>query len=135
MRLTKRLVNVKQGYMEMRLLWPEIEHALHNGVELEVRVQKARRTLPQNRLMWKILDAIAAQLVWHGEKLDSDEWKEFIGAVLRKQKVVRGPDGGLIVLPTRTSELDVEDESEFIEYAYAFAAMNGVEIPEMTSAV
>ena len=47
MRATQRLTaDITRSYAAFCMLWTDIKHSLQNGMELEVRIQKAKRTLP-----------------------------------------------------------------------------------------
>lgn len=84
------------------------------------------RTLPQNSQLWALLDEISEQVTWHGEKLSSEEWKDILTAALKKQRVVPGIDGGVVVIGAHTSHMTVEELSDLLELTRAFAAEKGV---------
>jgi len=130
MRATQRLTDVKRAYSAWCLLWTDVRHSLENGVELEVEVRKPKRSLPQNNLMWRLLRAIARQVDWYGEKLDEHDWKDVLSASAKKQRAVKGVDGGFVVLGARTSEMTTDEMSEVIELAYAFGAMHDVDFAD-----
>ena len=84
------------------------------------------RSLEQNRLMWANLEDIAQQVVWYGQKLDKQEWKDVLTAGLKKQKIVPGIEGGFVVIGARTSKMSVAEMNELIELAVMFGAQQGV---------
>ena len=84
------------------------------------------RSLEQNRLMWANLEDIAQQVVWYGQKLDKQEWKDVLTAGLKKQKIVPGIEGGFVVIGARTSKMTVAEMNELIELAVMFGAQQGV---------
>jgi len=84
------------------------------------------RSLEQNRMMWANLEDIAQQVVWYGDKLTKDEWKDVLTAALKKQKVVPGIEGGFVVLGARTSKMTVPEMTELIELSTAFGTQQGV---------
>ena len=94
------------------------------GYRVEIRQQT--RTLEQNARMWAMLGEIADQVVWYGQKLTSEEWKDVLTAGLKRQKVVPGIDGGFVVIGARTSKMTRTEMSELTEFAYAFGAQQGV---------
>jgi hypothetical protein len=54
-----------------------------------VEIKKDRRTVQQNRLMWKLLGVIAQQLpLWHGFEMSSHDYKDLFTAAIRGQRVV-----------------------------------------------
>lgn len=97
---------------------------------VEVIIRKPKRNLDQNALMWAALTDIADQVVWYGEKLTKEEWKDVLTAAWKRQKVVRGIDGGFVVIGARTSEMSKSEMAEFMELAFAFGAEQGVKFSE-----
>lgn len=91
-----------------------------------IEVKPLTRTLQQNRLMWKILQQLADQVIWYGNKLTKENWKDMITAGLKNQDVVPGINGGFVVLGDSTRKMSVKELNEVIELAYAFGAQNGV---------
>lgn len=92
-----------------------------------VEFKKARRTLEQNALLWAALTDIASQIVWYGQKLSAEDWKDVLTASLRRARVVPGIDAGTFVpLGMRTSDMTKAEFSELIELIHAFGAEHGV---------
>ena len=56
-----------------------------------------KRSVPQNDLMWSRLTEISQTVVWYGQKLSPDDWKDVFTASLRKARVVPGLDAGSFV--------------------------------------
>ena len=84
------------------------------------------RSLEQNRLMWANLEDIAQQVVWYGQKLDKQEWKDVLTAGLKKQKIVPGIEGGFVVIGARTSKMTIAEMNELIELSTMFGAQQVV---------
>ena len=84
------------------------------------------RSLEQNRLMWANLEDIAQQVVWYGQKLHKEEWKDVLTAALKSQKVVPGLEGGFVVIGARTSKMTVAEMNELIELSTAFGTQQNV---------
>ena len=76
--------------------------------------------------MWANLEDIAQQVVWYGQKLDKQEWKDVLTAGLKKQKIVPGIEGGFVVIGARTSKMTVAEMNEVIELSIMFGAQQGV---------
>lgn len=92
-----------------------------------VQFKKAARSLDQNALMWCLLGEISEQVVWYGQKLSADDWKDVLSASLRHARVVPGIDPGTFVpLGMRTSDMTVEEMTNLIELIYAFGAQQNV---------
>lgn len=49
-------------------------------------VKESTRTAIQNRKMWPLLKDLSDQVLWFGNKYDSDDWKDLITALVRRPK-------------------------------------------------
>lgn len=49
-----------------------------------VEAREETRTDKQNRLMWPLLKDLSDQVVWHGEKLTREEWKDLITVLVNQ---------------------------------------------------
>lgn len=52
----------------------------------EVHVKEPRRSNPQNRLMWALLQDVSRQVLWHGKRLAPEDWKDLFTALWLKTK-------------------------------------------------
>lgn len=93
-------------------------------------LRRLTRTTKQNDLMWALLTEISEQVVWHGQKLTKENWKDVLTASLKRQSVVPGIDGGFVVLGQSTSRMTVAEMIDVIELSYAFGAQHGVKFKE-----
>lgn len=84
------------------------------------------RSQEQNRRMFAMLTDVSRQVVWHGQKLSKEEWKDVFTAALKRQKVVPGIDGGFVVLGSSTSRMTVAEMGELMELMEAFGAQQDV---------
>ena len=93
-----------------------------------VTFQEAKRTTPQNDLMWDLLTDIAKQLPWHGQKLSADDFKLiFMAALNTELRIVPNLDGtGFVPLGRSSSKLSKSEMSNLIELILAFGAQHGV---------
>lgn len=95
------------------------------GTRIEFKATK--RSLPQNAKFWALLSDIASQLVWHGQKLTTEDWKLiFLDALTREVRAVPNIDGTGVVALRRSSDLSKEEMSEAIELILAFGAKHEV---------
>ena len=100
------------------------------GTTVEFRAP--RRSLDQNALMWSLLDQVSKQVVWYGQKLSSEDWKDVLTASLRRTRVVPGIDAGTFVpLGMRTSQMTKQELADLIELIYAFGAEREVRFREL----
>lgn len=92
-----------------------------------VEFREPKRTLDQNAKLWPMLEDVARQVEWYGQRLTAEEWKDVFTASLRKAKVVPGLDAGsFVVLGLHTSKLKKAEFSCLIELIYAFGAERDV---------
>jgi NinB protein len=94
--------------------------------EINIKEYKKNRNLEQNKKMWAMLTDISNQVIWHGQKLTRENWKDVLTASLKQQKVVPGIDSGFVVLGSHTSKMSIAEMSELIELALAFGTQNNV---------
>jgi len=94
--------------------------------EVTVKEHKKLRSLDANSKLWAMLTEVSGSVVWHGQKLSKEEWKDIFTAALKRQKVVPGLDNGFVVLGAHTSKMSVAEFSEMIELITAFGTQQGV---------
>lgn len=99
-----------------------------------VEVKEPTRNLEQNALLWSLLNQISKQVVWCGQKLSSEEWKDVLSASLKQQKVVPGLEGGFVVCGQSTSKMSKAVFSELLELTFAFGAQQGVKFDDQVNA-
>ncbi|WP_294952235.1 recombination protein NinB [uncultured Gilliamella sp.] len=93
---------------------------------LRIVIDEEKRTLAQNRMMWAVLNDIAKQVEWNGEKLTAEEWKHLITANLHGQKCVKGIQGGLVFIGLSTRKMNKKEFADVVICAEQFGAENGV---------
>lgn len=92
-----------------------------------VTIKPPTRSLEQNAFLWSCLKDIAAQVVWHGRKLDSESWKAMFTASLKQYEVVPNLDNtGFVVLGQSTSKMSKAEMSSLLELIQAFGAQHDV---------
>lgn len=98
---------------------------------MEKRPRDDLRTLEQNALMWSLLYQISEQVIWFGEQLSAEDYKDLLTASLRKHRVVPGIEPGtIVVLGMRTSKMNKAEMAELIELIVAFGTERGVTFRE-----
>jgi hypothetical protein len=96
-----------------------------------VEFKSARRSVDQNALLWARLGEISRGVVWYGQKLTAEDWKDVMTASLRKARVVPGLDAGSFVpLGMRTSDMTKEEMTALLDLIDAFAAEQGITFEE-----
>lgn len=127
MTYTITLYNAQQAQSTLSDIWPKVKAYLTAGHRLELVIKKEKRSNEQNKKLWATLGDISRQVDWYGDKLSPVDWKVMLTASLRKQRAVRGIDGGFVVLGESTSKMDKAEMSELLELAMAFGAQQGVQ--------
>lgn len=89
-------------------------------------VDRPRRSLEQNDLLWKLLRDVSEQVRWHETKMSPENWKDVFTAAIKKQKLVPGLDGGWVVIGGHTSKMNRTDFSELLELIQSFGAEHDV---------
>ena len=85
------------------------------------------RSTGQNRLMWSMLRDISNQVIWHGQKMSPEDWKWVFSAAVRRQKMVPGIDGGMVLIGFPTSAMSVQELSDMIDLMGSFRSESGVD--------
>lgn len=99
-----------------------------------VEFKSARRSTDQNALLWARLGEISRGVVWYGQKLSAEDWKDVMTASLRKARVVPGLDAGSFVpLGMRTSDMTKDEMTALLDLIDAFAAEQGVTFDEVAA--
>ena len=86
------------------------------------------RTDEQNRKLWPMLQDVANQVEWFGQKLSKEDWKLiFLSALNREIRIVPNLDNnGFVNLSTSSSKLSKGQFSDLIELIYKLGAERGV---------
>lgn len=125
--MSRRVIEIRTA--DDRRALSNIIHDAPVGSVVEIRAP--RRSIDQNALMWSYLSQISAQVVWYGQKLSAEDWKDVLTASLRRTRVVPGIDAGTFVpLGMRTSQMTRAELSDLLELICAFAAERGVKFRE-----
>lgn len=95
-----------------------------------VEIKPPTRSLMQNNRLWSLLTDVSNQVVWHGRKLSSEEWKIVFSASLKRQDVVPGLDGGFVALGLSTSKMTKKELSDLMDLISAFGVDHGVKWSE-----
>ena len=91
-----------------------------------VKIEPKKRNLNQNAKLWACLQEISEQVIWYGQRLSPEDWKNMMTASLKKTRAVPGIDGGVVILGISTRDMNKEEFSELIELAQAFGAEHNV---------
>jgi hypothetical protein len=114
------LHNAQQGHAAIMEMWSKAKPYLMAGNKLVLTVEQEKRSQEQNQLMWSVLTDLSRQVMWHGQKLTKEEYKDLLTAGLKKQRAIPGIDGGFVVLGTSTSKMTKQEMTDLITLAHAF---------------
>jgi len=96
-----------------------------------VSIKPATRSLEQNAKLWAMLGEVAAQVEWHGRKLDAESWKHLFTSSLKKMDVVPNLEGtGFVALGLSTSKMSNKELADLLTLIEAFGAAHGVEFAQ-----
>jgi hypothetical protein len=97
-----------------------------------VELKEAKRTDDQNSKFWAMLTEVSQQLLWHGQKLNTEDWKlVFLDALKRELRIVPNITGnGFVNLGRSSSDLTKAEFSDLIEIISAFGAEHGVQFQD-----
>jgi hypothetical protein len=74
-----------------------------------------------------MLGDVSRQVVWHGRKLDAEDWKNIFSASLRRLDVVPNLDStGFVALGLSTSKMTVREMGDMLDLIGAFGAEHNV---------
>lgn len=93
-----------------------------------ITFQGPARTLPQNDRMWVLLTHISEQLLWHGRKHSTDDWKDFFCAMLKRETLMMTEDGLPVPVGRSTSNMSKEEHSDLTTIIVMFADRHGVDL-------
>jgi hypothetical protein len=104
--------------------------------ETRLTFQGPKRTLPQNDRMWAMLTDLSEQLLWHGQRLSPEDWKQVMLAGLNQEmRLVPNINGnGFVPLGRSSSRLSKAEMSDLMALMEAFCAQQGLEIPDLVEA-
>lgn len=114
------LYNAQHGHTVLKDIWQKAKPYLLAGNKLVLTIEQEKRSQEQNALMWSVLTDLSRQVMWHGQKLTKDEYKDLLTAGLKKQRAIPGIYGGFVVLGSSTSKMTKQEMTDLITLAHAF---------------
>lgn len=130
-----RLENSKQAHTLILTLWEKIKIALDSGKCLTLEIKAESKTRDQEEMYHAMIGKIAKQAQHQGARWEAEDWKRLLLHEFAKQtnlpqgRIVASLDGtGIVQLGLQSRKLTKEQGSEFIEFLFAWAAQNGVDL-------
>ena len=88
-----------------------------------------KRSLEQNRYYWAVLTDISEQVV-PGRAYEPSVWHEYLRALFLPERMVELPDGSVKMIEASTSELRVNEFTEYLEKVIKWSAEHEVKLSE-----
>lgn len=126
-----KLYEEKQAHATMLAVWNIIKETLYSGKKVILEVKEETRSNEQNALIHALIARIAKQAEHAGSKWEPEDWKRLLLAMWSKDmgKIVPSLDGeGVVQLGLQSRKLTKAEGAEFIEFIYAWAAQNGIDM-------
>ena len=133
---TETLYNPQQAYPVVKRLWSEAKNLLMAGHRLQLTLKPAKRSNDANARLHAMLTDVSRQVVWAGQKWDTEAWKRLTVASWMRTRnqsaqIVPALDGhGFDVIYQRTSELSGSEVSDLMSFIEAWGVEQGVNFTE-----
>ena len=120
-------------------IWPTLKASLMAGQRMVLELRQEKRSDSENRMLHAMLGYISKHIEWAGQKRDAETWKRLMTAAWLRARgesieILPALDGhGIDVVFRRTSSLTRKECAELIEFVFAWAAQQGIEIPDKSS--
>ena len=121
-----KLHSAQQAHAAITSAYQAVKPWLMAEHTFDLTIKPETRSSAQNRRLWAMLADVASQVVWHGQKMSSEDFKHIFSAALKRTRVCPGIDGGFVVLGQSTSQMTRAEMSEMQELIEAFGAEHGV---------
>ena len=129
------LTSTEQAKTIIRHNWEKITKALDAGKHLTMEIKLASKSREQEEKYHAMINDIAKQAQHLGAKWSSEDWKRLlVDQYLREvgevqTKIIPNLDStGIVQLGFQTRNFSKEQASEFVEWLYAWAGNNGINL-------
>jgi len=130
-----KLENEKQAHVLLLGIWVKIKTALNSGRRLTLEVKAESKTRDQEEMYHAMIGKIAKQAQHQGARWDAESWKRFLvdqwaaDSDRKIGRVVASLDGERVVqLGLQTRKFTKEEGTDFIEWLFAWSALNGIDL-------
>ena len=99
---------------------------LPDGTRVEFK--RAKRTIPQNSMMWSLLTDVSKQVEHGGRRYSPEDWKSlFMHALGQEVRFLPALNGqGFVPIGYRSSDLSKAEMTDLIELIFQWGAEHGV---------
>lgn len=121
--ITYRL-NLKNMRPLMETIWRNLQGWLSGNPDLEITIRpyKSKRSIEQNRRLWKIYQHLADTVWVDGRKFDPETWHEYCKGKFIGYDVIAMPDGSEIRRPMSSTKLNTAEMTDYQNNIQAWAA-------------
>lgn len=98
--------------------------AANGDYEITVRPYKSKRSIEQNRRLWKIYQVIAESVWVDGRRFSSEIWHEHLKGLHLGYEEIQMPSGEVAKRPISTANLKADDMATYQNQIQAWAANN-----------
>lgn len=108
----------------MATIWGNLQGWLAGNPDLEIciRPYKSKRSIEQNRRLWKIYQHLADTVWVDGKRFRAETWHEHCKGVFLGFELIAMPDGGEMERPISTTTLNTAEMTEYQNNIQAWAA-------------
>ncbi|WP_455512106.1 recombination protein NinB [Neisseria lactamica] len=107
----------------MRAIWDNLDGWFENGnLEITIRPRKSKRSVEQNRRLWKIYGELADKAWSGGRRYSAQTWHEYCKGAFIGFDVRMMPDGTERKSPISTTTLNTAEMAEYQNNIQAWAA-------------
>lgn len=103
----------------------ELKSWLKDGdLEITIRPYKSKRSIEQNRRLWKIYGELADKAWVNGRRYSAETWHEYCKGMFLGYELKAMPDGTELKTPISTTTLNTAEMTDYQNRLQAWAAGN-----------
>ena len=108
----------------MTTIWNNLQDRLAANPDLEIciRPYKSKRSIEQNRRLWKIYQHLSETVWVDGRRFDPETWHEYCKGKFIGYDVIAMPDGSEIRRPMSSTKLNTAEMTDYQNNIQAWAA-------------
>lgn len=117
-------INADNKRSLMNYIYQSLNEWFNQSKDLEIVVRKynSKRSIEQNKRLWKIYQIISENAFINGKQYDSDIWHEYLKGKFLGYEVKENIDGSELKIPFSTAKLNTQEMSLYQEKIQAWAS-------------
>ena len=109
----------------MRSIWDNLNGWFENGnLDITIRPHKSKRSVEQNRRLWKIYGELADKAWVNGRRYSAETWHEYCKGMFLGYELKAMPDGTEVKTPISTTTLNTAEMTDYQNRLQSWAAGN-----------